>query len=442
MKNKILLISLLVVLMGFVGCKNEEDPIFKKTVKERVGGEIDRIKTQLLSDDGYWKLTYTNEFLPDSYVFLMQFVDEENVWMFTKLNEEYVKNSWRVNAEEGILLSFDTYGLLHVFADPANREPGKGYLGEYEFVIENTDDNNFYTWGRKYKEKFVFEKSSKADWDQLNLEMDLEDSLFDLEKGNITKTHYDEEGNPLITLFFDPIKKALSAYYYENFNQDEKFAYIPIINYSGDIEGLKLLGDAFVVNGQVINKLLFVDGKTDVMTSDVGSYKFVSGGVPCTFPGAMKDYIHMWIETEIINCSAAMQPAFDQLMEDVPRIQQVFLSPDFQDSPCIGIKSFKGKNGFYGGIEFEEDAFLGDENNQDVMRLVPTGEIKYFELFHNAELDARYKELLSSEGLKFIYEKLDEEGKGSSIIPVKGNMFYIVSRHNPKYWILVHKKDY
>lgn len=437
MKNKknILLVSLLFIVVGFYSCKNEEDPILCDTAKARIDNEIDKYQSLLLESDGYWKLEYQVEGIEEPLLVLMRFENDGKVWMFTKLNKNVLQSTWRLTAEEGLVMSFDTYNFLHVLADPMNEPKGYGLMGDFEFIVDHHDADNIYTLGRKHHQDIVFERSSKLDWDAMNAVMDNEDALFDKETGSLFRVLKDASDKPILTLLFDPVNYLVSAYYYEDFDESKQFVYVPGVEYIIDSEAL-LFPTKLEVNDLSFDKLIFSEDKKELLSED-GNLKFVISHTPTTFYGAVDDLIHGWASCEVVGFSPTMGIGFQKLLSDFPRIEKVFISIDFMGSPGLVLRNLK-KNGFFCGIEFDEDQFIGDKE-KDIIRLIPTGEYNVFGIFMSQEHKDMCEEMLVSDGCRYIYQKLDENEQGSSVIPIGSNIYFIVSRYDSSNWVLVKK---
>lgn len=160
MNNKIFT-SILVMssAMAFTACVSEQPDHFDKSAPERLE-EIKGVYAQrLAASEGSWALEYypTNEAEAPKglgYLLLCQFTPDYKVKvaMNNDVTGNFYKESssaWEIITDNGPVLTFNTYNdVLHTFSAPDNipdteenkeDETGKGYEGDYEFVITDLD---------------------------------------------------------------------------------------------------------------------------------------------------------------------------------------------------------------------------------------------------------------------------------------------------------------
>lgn len=145
--------------MAFTACVNEQPDLFDKSAPERLE-EIKGVYAERLSAaEGNWVMEYypTNEAEAPKglgYLLLCQFTPDYKVrvGMNNDVTANFYKEStsaWEIITDNGPVLSFNTYNdVLHTFSAPNNipdteenkeDETGKGYEGDYEFVITDLD---------------------------------------------------------------------------------------------------------------------------------------------------------------------------------------------------------------------------------------------------------------------------------------------------------------
>lgn len=146
--------------MAFTACVNEEEDIFDKSAPERLE-EIKGVYAQrLTASEGNWVMEYypTNNLegpQGHGYLLLCQFTPDYKVkvGMNNDVTDNFYKESvsaWEILTDNGPVLSFNTYNdVLHTFSAPNNipdteenkeDETGKGYEGDYEFVITSLQE--------------------------------------------------------------------------------------------------------------------------------------------------------------------------------------------------------------------------------------------------------------------------------------------------------------
>lgn len=153
--------------VAFTACVAEQEDIFDKTATERLD-EIKGVYAQrLASDGGKWVMEYypTNEKEdPIGLGYLMACNFTSDFKVVVGMNNEITKNfykestsAWEILTDNGPVLSFNTYNdVLHTFSTPENipmkegekedkeDETGRGYEGDYEFVITNLAADSDY----------------------------------------------------------------------------------------------------------------------------------------------------------------------------------------------------------------------------------------------------------------------------------------------------------
>lgn len=144
---------------AFTACVSEQPDLFDKSAPERLE-EIKGVYAQrLTASDGNWVMEYypTNEqegAQGHGYLLLCQFTPDYKVKvaMNNDVTNNFYKEStsaWEIITDNGPVLTFNTYNdVLHTFSAPDNipdteenkeDETGKGYEGDYEFVITDLD---------------------------------------------------------------------------------------------------------------------------------------------------------------------------------------------------------------------------------------------------------------------------------------------------------------
>ena len=162
-KNSLFAASLLAVSGGILtACSNEEDDIFSQSAAERLNSVSEIYSQRLASSKGGWVREYypsdDNEDLltGTGYLILNRFHDNYSVFTAMKNKASYGKlltdsSAWEVVTYMGPVLSYNSHNsCLGRFSDPddidltAGRyddESGKGFQGDYEFVMVDVPEN-------------------------------------------------------------------------------------------------------------------------------------------------------------------------------------------------------------------------------------------------------------------------------------------------------------
>lgn len=147
-------------MVGLIqSCTSEVDDLFDIPAQQRVNEEIKACRTLLASSELGWKLDYYPSAVQSygGYAVTVKFTDTE-VTAASEITDdpsETVTSLYSLKADMGPTLNFDSYNsILHYFADPDNSGGGgygKGYEGDYEFIIQSHSDNEIILKGKKTK---------------------------------------------------------------------------------------------------------------------------------------------------------------------------------------------------------------------------------------------------------------------------------------------------
>lgn len=140
-------------------CNNEVDDLFDTPAQQRVNEELKACKELLISSENGWVMEYypsANQSY-GGYVMILKFTDKDvTVQSEIAANpSDAVTSLYSLKSDMGPTLNFDTYNkYLHYFADPDNNGGaglGKGYEGDYEFIIQSHTENEITLKGKKTK---------------------------------------------------------------------------------------------------------------------------------------------------------------------------------------------------------------------------------------------------------------------------------------------------
>lgn len=181
------LFYILCVIAGLLqSCTNEVDDIFDASAQQRMNEEIRACKALLVSPELGWKLDY----YPESnqkyggYAFTLKF-DEQKVTVASEITEDYALTAssyYSLKSDMGPTLNFDTYNnILHYLADPgvnAGGGTGKGYEGDYEFVIISHNENEIILKGKKTKNIMKMTRLEESSLSYLTSVRKIRDSMM------------------------------------------------------------------------------------------------------------------------------------------------------------------------------------------------------------------------------------------------------------------------
>lgn len=140
-------------------CTNEVDNLFDVPAQQRVNEELKACKQLLTSSEYGWRLEYypsANQAY-GGYVMILRFTDE-SVTVSSEITASptmSVTSLYSLKSDMGPTLNFDSYNqILHYFSDPDNNGGaglGKGYEGDYEFIIQSHSEDEIILKGKKTK---------------------------------------------------------------------------------------------------------------------------------------------------------------------------------------------------------------------------------------------------------------------------------------------------
>lgn len=159
MRRKIIYMACLMGIGLLQSCTNEVDDLFDASAQQRMNEELKACRTLLVSSKEGWTLDYypSAKQAYGGYAMTVKF-DETHVTAASEITAdpaETVSSLYSLKSDMGPTLNFDTYNkILHYFSDPDKSEGaglGKGYEGDYEFVIQSHSENEITLKGKKTK---------------------------------------------------------------------------------------------------------------------------------------------------------------------------------------------------------------------------------------------------------------------------------------------------
>ena len=185
MRRKIVYIMCLVVAGLLQSCTNEVDDLFDSPAQQRMNEEIRACRALLVSSELGWKLDYYPSAKQSygGYAMTVKF-DETHVTAASEITGDpttTMSSLYSLQSDMGPTLNFDTYNpILHYFATPDNSAGagvGKGYEGDYEFVIQSHSDNEIILKGKKTKNIMRMTRLTESSEDYLASVMATEASI-------------------------------------------------------------------------------------------------------------------------------------------------------------------------------------------------------------------------------------------------------------------------
>ncbi|MCT4614497.1 MAG: DUF4302 domain-containing protein [Marinifilaceae bacterium] len=190
MKN---ILVFLIAICLFSACDNDNfEDAFDKTPNERLQEKITEYSTALKSSEYGWKLPYyINDQVMGALHFMMQFKENNLVDMRFELSDNTIESTYKVNAQEEIILSFDTYNFLSVLSDPKTTEDYQSFGGEFEFAIRSANTDSIVMLSKKNRRRVVLYKAEKYDWENKFADIKkMQTELLDADMPVVTGDNY------------------------------------------------------------------------------------------------------------------------------------------------------------------------------------------------------------------------------------------------------------
>lgn len=167
MKKLIYIGILLTTLLS--SCVQDVDDLFDKSASERSQESVDQLQALLQSPEHGWVMEYYPEVKQSygGYIYTLKFGQNDQVTVSGELknNASASKTSlYSIKTDMGPTLNLDTYNeIFHYLADPdphsyshygfweSGLTAGKGFEGDYEFVLQSSSKDEIVFKGKKTK---------------------------------------------------------------------------------------------------------------------------------------------------------------------------------------------------------------------------------------------------------------------------------------------------
>lgn len=150
-------------------CVQDEKDLFEQSASERMATAQKDCLDVLLSAPNGWVIKYYSDTnIVGGFQLLASFKNDGTV---TVSGENILSNQdptlkitslYKLKSDQGPVISFDTYNkFIHMFANP--NPDGKGFGGDYEFIIMSVTSDQIILKGKKTGNKIVMNKFSKTE---------------------------------------------------------------------------------------------------------------------------------------------------------------------------------------------------------------------------------------------------------------------------------------
>ena len=162
-------------LIGFVfqSCLFHEEDVFDKPAYLRLAESVRFNLENFKNAPNGWEMRYFPTNSQTGFTLLMRFYDNEFVTMMgrnttTGNNDLTATSRFSVRPANGAILSFDTENpVIHAFSDPGRPPTGRGFEGDFEFVIIYATENFVRLRGLKRHTNIEMHRMPEGkDWSQ------------------------------------------------------------------------------------------------------------------------------------------------------------------------------------------------------------------------------------------------------------------------------------
>src|ERR1044072_9515728 len=159
---------LLIISLGaaFSGCtKKSYVNAFDESPEERMAAQIDLVENALTTAENGW-IGMLPTGIGGGYGFYMSFDNDNFVNMYADLMDSSAskarKSQYRVRADMGANLSFDTYTYITLLNDPDNSAFGgntrDGFRSDIDFIYDHSTPDSLIFIGKRYRQTFSLVK--------------------------------------------------------------------------------------------------------------------------------------------------------------------------------------------------------------------------------------------------------------------------------------------
>ncbi|MFV0291514.1 MAG: DUF4302 domain-containing protein [Mangrovibacterium sp.] len=429
-------IYLFMALIAF-SC-SEDDRIFDQESTERIAETLTEYNELLLSSANGWKMQYFPD--PDrlgGYNFLFKFEEDNRVVSQSDFNNSERESSYKLYDGQGAILSFDSYSLLHILADPGANPVGTGYGGEFELVIERSTADSLICKGRKWKQPMILTRATAEDWAGMDEIKANEMILAPVTENMPFFRNLRVGGNGIATFLYEYTNRFVEYYY-----NDEK----------GDTQsglvGIVFSRHGFSLEHEInINGTLLKDFKLDASKQ---FYTFGENGTITIDHYSSVEFKDAWDSFYKIDGSSLSRSSLDfySLFEDVQELEPGFATLQvYWNMSNLKLFSFVF-------VESSEEASVTKWYHSVIGNIDSPGEDNV--TFHQRLDDATGLPLVltniadnQSEIDRLFYEENESSARiqkitdffydpeGFTVIPNSGGAtFYLISKSRSNYWLL------
>lgn len=225
--KKLILYSLLAcATVSMQSCLFSEEDLFEQSSADRENASVLELKSLLTSAPNGWKLEYRygSEGMGGAANLFFKFDANEVTIASDYATSSYTPGQtatslYTVQSYNGTEISFDSYNeILHAFCEP-NGYNDPGLMGDYEFIVRSTSENEIRLTGKKHGVEMVMTRlDDTLDWTTYlaaaaQISEDSDYNLFNLMQGDQKVASVMREGRAFLLESVDENGTSSYAYY-------------------------------------------------------------------------------------------------------------------------------------------------------------------------------------------------------------------------------------
>lgn len=225
--KKLILYSLLAcATFSMQSCLFSEEDLFEQSSADRENASVLELKSLLTSAPNGWKLVYRygNGGMSGAANLFFKFDANEVTVASDYATSSYTPGQtatslYTVQSYNGTEISFDSYNeILHAFCEP-NGYNDPGLMGDYEFIVRSTSENEIRLTGKKHGVEMVMTRlDDTVDWTTYlataaQISDDSDYNLFNLMQGDQKVASVMREGRAFLLGSVDENGTSSYAYY-------------------------------------------------------------------------------------------------------------------------------------------------------------------------------------------------------------------------------------
>ncbi len=443
--KKILYILILISLI-FASCSKDNE-VFDEASYDRMESVLKEYDGLLKKSVNGWKMQYfPNADRFGGFNFLFKFEENNRVKMSCDFNDTEKISTYKLSADQGPVLSFDTYNFLHVLADPEFNPRGIGFEGDYEMIIERVTNDSIICKGRKWKQPMVFVKADSDDWSVMDKIRDSEEKLSPSQENVPFFRNLRLNGDGLATFLYERNERFIEYFY----NDDDGNTISGKVGAIFSKTGFSLEKE-IEVKGLLLKDFVF-DVEEDMFTFGQGGTLIVENSSVVEFKGAWDEF-YKKVGGSLIRSSKDFYNLFNELKDLEPEVEILQLYWNVQNFKLLSFLFVRDNGTTIVPRWFNSIIYDIDSSGEDsvVFKELIDQETGLPVIFWSTsvEINEEVEAELGAEMNRLFYEDNESSRKmrkildvfydpsGFTIIPTDNNeSFYMVSKSKSNYWLM------